>query len=186
MEILKKLSSAISWLYKSSIRQILILTCICSLTLYPINAIPQPRLSSDLLANIVVALTKYLKWKEKDYKDNITICTLGSDGVGDAINRIASSQGQNITVKNQPDISALSKCMIVYISITEEGNADEILWRTKSKQILSVSAIQGFKEMGGIVQIVQDYNKVYFRFNVKSARNSQIIIDSDLLNMSTE
>ena len=123
--------------------------------------------------------------KERDYK-NITVCTFGSDGVGNAIKRITQANGKNIILMNNPDILNISECMVVYISMTEESTADEILWRLKSQQILSISAIPGFTEMRGTVQIVREYNKVYFRFNVESARAAQIVIDSDLLNMSTE
>ena len=136
-------------------------------------------LDSQLTARIVSSLVQYLKWKERDYKNNVTICTLGLDGVGNAIQRLGLS---NIKVINQPDLSALVGCHIVYISITEQENLSELLWKIKQYQIVSVSQMPGFVEAGGTIQIMTEVNKLSFKVNVTTAKNAKVVIDPDLMN----
>ena len=148
--------------------------------LQPLPVLAERQLDSGLLAQVIPSLVQYFHWKDRA-ATNISICTLGTDGVGDAI---AKQNIPHITVHKHPDYNHLSDCHILYISDSEAGNMDEILWKIKSQQIISISSISGFAARGGIMQFITKDNKLSFRFNIKAAKAAKVVIASDFLSIS--
>ncbi len=145
------------------------------------SAAQQRKLDDRLLAQVVTSLVQYMKWQERDYKNNITLCTLGLSAVG---RNIKDLKLPNIKVRERPDSVNWSKCHIVFIDSSEQNQLGEILWKLKPFQVVSMSDISGFTEAGGTIQLVTDTSKLSFKININSAKEAKVVIDSDLLNIS--
>lgn len=138
-------------------------------------------MNNKLLAQVITSLIQYMKWQEKPYKDNITICTLG---LGDVGKEIKTLKLPRISVKSQPDPRELSTCHIAYISHSEQNQLSEVLWKLNPHQVVSISNIEGFAEAGGTIQLDTTGGKLSFRININTAKEAKVVINSDLLSIS--
>lgn len=134
-------------------------------------------------AGWIYALVQYIKWKEQN-QTPLTICTLGLDSVGSFLRRIQKEKSLPVSIEDKNHNSSLRKCHIIYIGSSEEEQVPDILKNIKDLPILTVSTVKGFAQMGGIVEFITETDKVSLRINISSAKNAQLIIDSDLLGIS--
>lgn len=136
----------------------------------------------EIKAAWIIQLMQYIKWQSRDY-NNINICFVGSDSVGKYLKD--GNKKENIRIKLYPDEEEYSKCHIIYIAQSEEAHIEEILRLVRRQPVVTLSSIRGFAKLGGMVQFVgDDDGTVSLTINTKSAMESQIIIDGDLLNIA--
>ena len=82
------------------------------------------------------------------------------------------------------------KKLLLFIFLTcnsvifgQNCNCDSLF--TESQKIVTVSDIKGFAEDGGMIELVHNEGVVKLKINVTVAKQSGIIINSDLLALST-
>jgi hypothetical protein len=172
---------------------LLTLTLGCITYLFAWNTVYGQVDESVVKAQWINDLIPYMKWKGK--RDSaLTICTVGREPVHIHLKDIiqkdeqeAKSKGEPLSPlyvvrKNANDPDNFSECNVLYISASEQkANIDDMLKKVKGKQILTISNLTDFAENGGIVGFVIKNGGVKIHINEKSAAESNIIIDSDLL-----
>lgn len=136
--------------------------------------------SDEEIADIASSLVQYVKWKNRDY-GKINFCTVGLDTVGDAVKKMSIDDFK--VIKN-PSNTDLPLCHVIYISESEAKNTDEMLWKIKDNDTITISLIKGFAKMGGVIELVIESDKLSFKINVTSAKKAHVIIKSDLLAMA--
>ena len=75
-------------------------------------------------------------------------------------------------------------CQIIFISSSEKSRLPEIFENLKSARVLTVGETQGFANGGGIINFVEENNKVRFEINADSARRTGLSISSELLKLA--
>ncbi len=64
------------------------------------------------------------------------------------------------------------------------GDVNYLIGKTVKEPILSVSSDKGFAERKGIVGFIMNNGQMQLEINITSAKRSQLIIDSELLELA--
>ena len=132
----------------------------------------------------VHTLMSYIKWNNNSKSDK-TICTRGLDRTYHFLKEVQDEKKTSYKFKETGSNSSLDECNLLYIATSEANNITSILNSVDSKNIVTVSDIKGFAEDGGIIELSHTAGTVKLKVNVKSAKKANIIINSDLLAVST-
>jgi hypothetical protein len=130
---------------------------------------------------------QFVDWPPEAFADPhapLVIGILGDDPFGASIDEAVRGE----TVNNRPmeirrfkDGDDYSNCHILFISQSEAGRIDEVLGRLKGRSILTVSDIDGFSKVGGIIRFVIENSKVRLRINLEASKQARLRISSKLL-----
>ncbi|MBI5099240.1 MAG: YfiR family protein [Nitrospirae bacterium] len=133
--------------------------------------------------------TKFVEWPAdafRDVGDPVTLCILGSDPFGDALDSIKDKTvgGRKFAVRKSLNPESLKGCHIIFVSESEREKLPAILNAVKNKHALTVGDMPGFAESGGIINLFMFENKVRFEINVDAAQHEGLAISSQLLKLA--
>ena len=166
-------------------RKFIFLLVVILLNLFPCVAHARKILTEpELKASFIYNYTKFVEWplSVRRKNDPVLICVMGNDPVIPYLREQNTSISKTkVIVKMKTD--NLSDCHILYISSFYQGDIKKIINRTHTLPILTVSDMKGFSKLGGITSFFIKNNKVELEVNLTSMKSSQIVIDSELLEM---
>ena len=119
--------------------------------------------------------------------DPFTICVLGQDPFGPALNTALADEainGQNVVARRIPSPQAAVNCRILFISASEGDQLKQILAILGDASVLTVSDLPQFTQHGGMVQLVLDGNKVRFEVNLTPVERAHLAMSSQLLKVA--
>jgi len=119
--------------------------------------------------------------------DSFAICVLGQDPFGPALDAIVAGEtigGKAVLAKRVTNPQDAVGCRVLYISSSEESRLREVLAALDRSSILTVSDIPQFSQRGGMIQFVQESNKVRFEVNLASAVAAGLTLSSELLKVA--
>jgi hypothetical protein len=134
--------------------------------------------------------TKFVEWPPDSYRDagaSLAICIVGRDPFspeieGDLRTRIVASHPVKVLSVKPTD--ALSVCHMVFIPATEKDYVNKIVRDLKGSSTLTVGETEGFAELGGIINLTIEGNKVRFEVNQLAAQRAGLKISSKLLSLA--
>lgn len=133
----------------------------------------------------VHTLISYIKWDNSNETESKTICTRGLDRTYHFLKEIQEEKKTKYNFLETGNNSDLNKCNLLYIATSERNNLSSILNNVGTKNIVTVSDIKGFAEEGGIIELSHKDGTVKIKVNIKTAKKAKIIVNSDLLAVST-
>jgi len=138
----------------------------------------------EIKAAYLYNFTKYVDWPS--YGDTITIGVLGNNPFGGALAPLNGKivKGRRLAIKQLDSVRDAHSCQVIFVSASERQRLPEIFEDLKSGQILTVGEMQGFAEGGGIINFVEENNKVRFEINAEAARRTGLSISSELLKLA--
>jgi len=140
---------------------------------------------SKVKALWVHTLISYIKWNDNNDNSNTTICTRGIDRTYQFLKEIQNEKKTKYKLIETGTHSDLIQCNLLYIATSERNNISSILDNIENKNIVTVSDIKGFAQDGGVIELVHNQDAVKLKINVKSAKKANVVINSDLLAVST-
>ena len=155
--------------------------------LQPLSVSASDFSDSELKAIYIYRLTKFIS-----FKDNlITICTLDENPssskqhVGNVLATIIQKKkSSKLQIKENPFISEIKGCDILYIDKTKSTNLKDILAKTNEYPIVTVSDIKSFAIRGGIFGFIYDNNnRIKMQVNLPKSRKQNIKVSATLLEM---
>jgi hypothetical protein len=134
--------------------------------------------------------TKFVEWPSDSYsgaRGPLAICIIGRDPFspeteGDLRTRIVASHP--IEVLSRKSTDALSSCHMVFVPATERDQVNKIVGGLKGSSTLTVGETEGFAELGGIINLTVEGNKVGFEINQLAANRAGLKISSKLLSLA--
>jgi hypothetical protein len=114
----------------------------------------------------------------------LVIGILGDDPFGSSIDEAVRGEKVNnrpMEIRRFSDSDDYSDCHILFISQSEAGRLDQILGKLRGRSVLTVSDIDGFSKVGGIIRFVVENSKVRLRINLDASRQARLRISSKLL-----
>jgi hypothetical protein len=81
--------------------------------------------------------------------------------------------------------SGLRQCHLVYLSGVDAAQSRALLQSLNETPALTVSDLPGFAQLGGIVALVVDDEKVRFVINVDAALRARVSLSSKLLSLAS-
>ena len=145
---------------------------------------------------------KFVDWpKEKANIDKATIIgIIGKNNFGDAFDpvkdkKVKGQESEIIYFKSYDELvknkikleqasEEMKKCHLLFICSSEKDNIVDILNIVKNNNVLTVGETKDFLESNGIINFILEDNKVRFEINLISARESKLIIRSQLLRLA--
>lgn len=142
-------------------------------------------------AAFLLNFAKFISWPENSFAhDNqlFKICVLGDNPFGSALSAVESrSVGSRKIVLNYiSDVGQARNCHLLFISVSEINNLDAVLAALSDRAVTTVSDIDDFARLGGIIEFISKENKLAFTINLHQAREQGLKINSSLLNLATE
>ena len=157
-----------------------------SLTAHAETSMSEYQVKALFLLNFI----KYVEWPAgamPSVTTPIIIGILGQDNFNDNLNRAVDGKninGREIIIKHLSSDDDLSSCSILFINSSESAHLSEILRKTGSLPILTVSENESFLQKGGIINFLLKEGKIQIEINLKAAHKAKLQISSKLLSVA--
>ena len=177
--------------YKRHIINILLL--VFFLTGWDVTSLHADTLSSreyKLKAGLMYNLAKFVEYpvsSENADPGNFIIGILGEDPFGNEINVLNEKTVQEriIKIERYHSIHEMKECHMLFVCVSEKLNTASVLDRIKGKSILTISDMEGFAEIGGMINFVTVNNRICFNVNLSSAQKAGLKLSAHFLKLTT-
>ena len=151
------------------------------------NAQDDAQLANKIKSAYLYNFLKFVEFgSSKENKANFDVCILGVDPFEDALAKIATrkAKGKSVSIRKMLDVSETKSCDIIYISQSKKLELIPVLKELNSRSVLTVSDIENFTQVGGIVRFFPHNGKIGIEINLTRARQSEIQISALLLEIA--
>jgi hypothetical protein len=143
----------------------------------------------EIKAAYLYNFIKYIDWPAQGLptgSDTITIGVIGGNPFGPALATLDGKmvKGRKLVIKEAVRLEDLPSCQIVFVSPSEAQRMQEILNASNEAKVLTVSEVEGFAARGGIINFIEERNKVRFEINAEAAKRKGFVISSELLKLA--
>ncbi|MGH9395871.1 MAG: YfiR family protein [Terriglobia bacterium] len=144
----------------------------------------------DVKAAFLYDFSKFVSWPAGAFKTQnspVTICVLGRNPFGDALDRVVTGKilnGRSFSVKYMTGVEAVKSCQIVFISRSERTHLKAILDSLGTSGVLTVGDTDGFAKQGVMINLFMEENRVHFEINNKAALEAGVSMSSKLLGLA--
>lgn len=151
----------------------------------------QPKATAyEVKAAYLFNFGKFVEWPPKVAAGTnapFTICVLGKDPFGASLDSTIAGEaidGRSVLAKRFSKPQEALNCRVLFISSSEDAQLKEILATLEKTSVLTVSDISQFTRRGGMIQFVDDANKVRFEVNLTVAERAGLTLSSQLLKVA--
>jgi len=130
--------------------------------------------------------SRFTSWPDTD-TTQFTLCILGDSPLNGELENLAGKtvHEQLLKVVYPGSPEAAGPCQVVYIAGSYAEQVERALVPLDGKPVLTVSDINGFVDVGGIIGLRTINNKVRFEINIQAASQAGLTISSKLLSLAT-
>lgn len=140
-----------------------------------------------VISAYIYNFTQFTTWPAGAINAEFSVCVLGRNPFGSALAplRTRSVDGKPITTKLFQRMSEdVLTCNVLFVSESERENVGEIVKALKGAPVLTVSNMDDFVDMGGMVELVKTDSRVGIKIGLRSVESSHISISSKLLRLA--
>lgn len=144
----------------------------------------------QLKAAFLFNFAKFIDWPPETFaadKAPFVIGILGANPFGNELEQTVAGKKINdhpITIQLIHAGSEATNCHILFISNSEKPRLPETIQSLRGAAVLTVGETDGFVESGGMVNFVQEANKIRFQINDEAAKAARLKISSKLLSLA--
>jgi hypothetical protein len=145
--------------------------------------VPEYQAKAGFLLNIA----QFVSWPSQSSDTPFVIGILGDDPFGSYLDETVRGQRVNnrpLTVQRFRRRVDSRSCTILFVSQSERDRVDQILSNLKGRPVLTVSDIDGFTDLGGMIQLFTENNSIRMRINREAVKASNLRVSSKLLRVS--
>ena len=152
----------------------------------PAQEVTGPALKASYIHNFVT----FTKWPTDAFAGTAaasTFCVLGDSAVAEALERAVKGRlhaGHPIAVSRVTATASLRGCSVLYLSSVPAPQAVQILASIRDLPVLTISDMEGFAELGGIVQLFYARGSLLFNVRVEPAKRARLELSSRLIILS--
>lgn len=166
----------------------IILIVVFSIATLSLNTYAKEKKPTDyqIKAAFIYNFLKFIEWPQDLHEGSITICILGDDPFGNAIDIIKGKyvSKKEILVKYCYSIEDVEEGDILFITSSEKKNIESLISSVKGLSILTLGDTNKFSQKGVIINFYIERKKIRFEINVVAAKQAGIKISSKLLNLA--
>ena len=144
----------------------------------------------DVKAAFILNFARFTEWPENSFTDRsspLVIAVVGDDPFGGTLGRVIADKAINshpLTVRKATAAADFTGVNVLFLSGSERSRAQDILRRIKTASILTVSDIDDFCAMGGIIHLTNEQQRIRFEVNLVAAQRAGLNISSKLLGLA--
>lgn len=153
--------------------------------LLPVASIAAPVSEYQVKAAFLYNFARFVDWPSQAHRPgNLTLCIVGTNPFGSAINVIAGKPvGNDKLSVRQASPDNVADCQIVYIAGSDSATLDKVLASIRGRPIITVGDAKGFADGGAVFNFYSEDNKIRFEINIDAARRTGLSISSQLLRL---
>ena len=132
---------------------------------------------------------KFVRWPGGAGPGSLEICVLGKNPLGSMLEvtvKGESIDGKQVRSRTISNLQEASSCNILFVSGSEEGRLPAILPAAKRGGILTVSDIPHFAERGGMIEFVNQQDRIRFTINTDTIEGAGLSVSSELLKVAVK
>jgi hypothetical protein len=152
----------------------------------PQDGLPEYKVKAAYLFNFL----KFVEYPPESFADSlapIVIGVVGEDPFGSALPQIVigkTVQGRDLVIHVYRAGEDLRGAHILFIGASERKRLPAILSSLRGSSVLTVSDAAGFLDAGGMIQFVNEEERVRFAINADAAARVKLKISSKLLSLA--
>ena len=131
---------------------------------------------------------QFVTWPSSQPADiPLVIAILGDDPFGSYLDETARGEKVNnrsLSIQRARRGTETRNCQILFVSRSEGERAAQIVSNLKGRSVLTVSDIEGFAKLGGMIELFLEKDKVRMRINLEAVRAAGLRISSKLLRVA--
>jgi hypothetical protein len=159
------------------------------LSVRPVPLSAQVATTEEVKAAFLFNFAKFVEWPEEASTDGtpLAIGVLGGDGIADVLRDIVRGKSigtRPITVKRINGSEDFASFHMLFIGQSEKSRLPDILRRVERANVLTVSDIDRFCEVGGIIALTLEQNHVRFEVSLEAAERAHLKVSSKLLTLA--
>ncbi|MEO6876016.1 MAG: YfiR family protein [Opitutaceae bacterium] len=148
----------------------------------------ETRLSSiQVEAAYLYNFTRFVTWPASSFAtadSPLVVGILGKDPFGRLLDDLAAGErinGRNLVVRRFKRVDEIGDCHVLFIASSEAYHVRQICAELQNHHILTVSDITNFTQEGGIIELVQEKDRIRFRIALHRSRAEHLEISAKLL-----
>ena len=176
------LSGQLSWIFDIRRFGAAIVLMLASASAQTAN-VPEYQAKAGFLLNIA----QFVNWPSQSSDAPFVIGILGDDPFGSYLDETVRGQKVNnrsLSVQRFRRRVDSRPCTILFISQSERDRVGQILSNLKGRAVLTVSDIDGFTDLGGMIQLFTENNSIRMRINLGAVKASDLRVSSKLLRVA--
>jgi len=140
----------------------------------------------ELKAAFLYNFAKFVEWPAAGQQEEFTLCVIGGNPFGAALNPLSSSpvRGRAVVVTRLSDPEEISRCNMLFVDALALDRLPVILQRSRDAHVLTVADIDGFTRRGGMIGLVSEDNRIRFDINTRAANDAGLRVSSRLLSLA--
>jgi len=152
--------------------------------------VQSPRASEyQVKAVFLFNFAQFVEWPAVATPDSqpVIIGVLGEDPLGTFLDETVRGERLGLRpfeIRRYRELTDIRACNILFISRSESERVGEILAALGKRPILTVSDGDDFAKRGGMIQFVNDKNRIRLRINLEAAQAANVTISSKLLRVA--
>lgn len=153
------------------------------------EAPPSPMPEYAVKAAYLYQFTRFTAWPAPAMENPdapVSFCVLGTNPFGPELDALTGKlvNQRSVAIKLLTQIPDTAGCLVLFISRSQQPRLQEIFATVKDHPMLTVSDVEGFAKMGGMIEFVPDGATIRFAINSRSASMAGISISSKLLRLA--
>ena len=134
--------------------------------------------------------SQFVEWSAQTFSNpeaRAVIGILGKDPFGTYLEETIVGETINkhpLVIQHFNAVDEITNCQILFINISDKTKLKAILEKVKGKNILTVSDVNGFAKLGGMVRLYTKDDKINIQINLEAAKEENLIISSKLLKLA--
>jgi hypothetical protein len=143
----------------------------------------------QLKAVFLYNFAQFIEWPASAFTSDaapMRIGVLGDDPFGSSLDEVVrneSVRGRRFAVSRSARPEDLKDCQMIYVARSEKARVGEILAALAGRPVLTVSDLDGFAALGGMIRFYVEGNKIRFEINQGSAQEHGLKPGSQLLGL---
>jgi hypothetical protein len=141
-------------------------------------------------AAFIYKFASYVQWpaiRGADSARPFVIGIIGKDPFGQSFDELVrgqSVQRRSVVVKRLQGVEDAVTCDILFISASEKANLRRIFAALHDAPVLTVGDMDQFAELGGMINLTTEENRIRFDINVKAIDRAGLKAASQLLRLA--
>ncbi len=149
-------------------------------------ALPEYQVKAAYLFNFL----KFVEYPNESFADPlapIVIGVVGDDPFGNALPQVVTGktvQGRDLVIRTYHAGEELRGAHILFISASEKKRLPMILSGLHGSSVLTVADMEGFLDAGGMIQFLNENDRVRFAINLDATTQARLKLSSKLLSLA--
>jgi hypothetical protein len=162
-----------------------------------VSEAPAPLYEQKIKAGLVYNLIKYTEWpktsltpphhiKNTYNSPPLTICLFGDDPFEGYLAPLQGRTAQQsvISITHATSIPKMGNCSAIVVHRSQLDQLPDLLEFLQGKSILTLSDIEKFTELGGMIELARQEEKIELRINKNSLDKAKLVVDPRMLKLA--